>query len=808
MGSAKIERRCFGLFIIEILLLSLVGAVLVISPGRVQAQGSGTLPLVAIHVSEYTQAKWPYTSWKYFQMYSIIEESLRSDGTPFVEITDAQIEGGNLLTASGSPKYPIFISLAAECISSLEAQRIKEYVQAGGFAYVGSSSWTRNQDGTPYAYVTPCGVTVVADSTWGPSYVATNTLDGDSSTQWFMENDKYSGSTGLPINGPINITFTFDNVYEINKIELVQTHWSGNNYKTKDYEIWVSTDGTAWSKVAQDTLPNTDSVAEQTSFSPTNAKKVKIVITSVWVSQTANTGGLADFKAFTTGGATLPVPVPPPKYTFWLWQEMGLDSLPTYDDAASPYFGGVDRWNSWSSIGISGRGVLVESTVDNRLVNDVPKGVRLLWDSPSNYDVRPGDGSTHYAWATISTGATVLATFESTEPNLAKAANGYKNIPLIAYNSYGAGYFIYHSELGIPLAYGSWGPDTFTYAFFRRAIEWAFEANSVPLVRLAAWQYPMKAAFIIRTDCDGGISDMLDYVAIDQARNVHGEYYVVTNDAASSVTYPASVLNQAISEGAIIGSHNSYHTGPDAQSYTDAVNNIVGSLDQLQAWIGFRPEIWVSPNYDAIKEQSLQIISSCGLVTAGEQGFGPFPHFAMSMETPGVHYGFVELPVLEYFSDIQADYQPILHCFSFYTTNCNDPDGTMSKAIDLAYGLGGLIDIYSHFRPGNLQRRAFYIDYTQTKPNVWFTNSQDIYNWELKRNQVSIVPTYEHGSVDKIDVAVSGPVDAGPYAVDIKIPWSYQTIQVMVNGVAVSDYEVSADGVKVSCQSPSQVEYL
>jgi hypothetical protein len=131
----------------------------------------------------------------------------------------------------------------------------------------------------------------------------------------------------------------------------------------------------------------------------------------------------------------------------------------------------------------------------------------------------------------------------------------------------------------------------------------------------------------------------------------------------------------------------------------------------------------------------------------------------------------------------------------------------MAKAIDLTYNLGGLINIYDHFR-GDLEMRAFYIEYSRSKPDVWFTNSQDIYYWELKRSQVSIVPTYEHGSVDKIDVAVSGPADPGPFALNIKIPWQYQTMQVKVNGVTVSDYEVTAEGVKVSCPSPSQVEIL
>ena len=56
---------------------------------------ANTLPLVAIHVSEHTQAldsggAW-YTSWHYFVMYESLKEALRSDGTPFVEISDAQI---------------------------------------------------------------------------------------------------------------------------------------------------------------------------------------------------------------------------------------------------------------------------------------------------------------------------------------------------------------------------------------------------------------------------------------------------------------------------------------------------------------------------------------------------------------------------------------------------------------------------------------------------------------------------------------------------------------------------------------------
>jgi len=76
----------------------------------------------------------------------MLEEAFKSDGTPFIEISDADIESGDLLV-SGVPKYPILFSLASECISDLAASQISSYVAAGGFVYVGASAWTRDSNG-------------------------------------------------------------------------------------------------------------------------------------------------------------------------------------------------------------------------------------------------------------------------------------------------------------------------------------------------------------------------------------------------------------------------------------------------------------------------------------------------------------------------------------------------------------------------------------------------------------------------------------------------------------------------------------
>lgn len=103
------------------------------------------LPVVAIHVSELTKAletlpaagtatpqppgmpgasgtQWFDPSWHYFVIYGALIEALRSDGTPFVIVSDADIRTGALLEADGSPKYPIVVSLAAEATGTWAAR--------------------------------------------------------------------------------------------------------------------------------------------------------------------------------------------------------------------------------------------------------------------------------------------------------------------------------------------------------------------------------------------------------------------------------------------------------------------------------------------------------------------------------------------------------------------------------------------------------------------------------------------------------------------------------------------------------------
>lgn len=124
--------------ILVALVLSLVPTSALATPGLAPASQAAAVPVpaVAIHVSELTQAletmtassptptgtgttgyQWWLTSWRYGVMYESLKEALRSDGTPFVTVSDADIAAGRLLNSDGSAKYPIVISLASEAIA-------------------------------------------------------------------------------------------------------------------------------------------------------------------------------------------------------------------------------------------------------------------------------------------------------------------------------------------------------------------------------------------------------------------------------------------------------------------------------------------------------------------------------------------------------------------------------------------------------------------------------------------------------------------------------------------------------------------
>ena len=200
----KRKGNCIKSLSLTTLILSFIAVFMLVVPRPAIAQEVATHPepVVAIHVSELTQAletmpakpptppagpdttgyEWAYTAWHYFVAYESLKEALRSDGTPFVEISDADITSGDLLYQDGSPRYPILISLASEAISDVEIAPLRDYVNGGGFLLVGSSAFTRNPNGTmrgDFALANEMGVSVVDPSldNWDVNMEFTKVLD-------------------------------------------------------------------------------------------------------------------------------------------------------------------------------------------------------------------------------------------------------------------------------------------------------------------------------------------------------------------------------------------------------------------------------------------------------------------------------------------------------------------------------------------------------------------------------------------------------------------------------------------------------
>ena len=257
---------------------------------------------------------------------------------------------------------------------------------------------------------------------------------------------------------------------------------------------------------------------------------------------------------------------------------------------------------------------------------------------------------------------------------------------MLATKDYSGGRFFYHSEFVPLVGFGIYSPGIYEYTFFRRAIEWAFEARSLPLVKLSPWQYQYDSSFVIRHDCDSGPDYVLSSAQREKQLGVTGQYYVMTG-AVLDDPNNASLISQLQQAqnlyGAQIGPHNGglnshywlgtlpgdyayYHWGPDicivkngtgdywpyvdnrtdpnaGHSTTGNSTGLYGkdyanmsirlALDTLQSWLGQRPQIWISPWSDANLDDSLEITESLGILAANDRNHGPFPNIALSLNT-------------------------------------------------------------------------------------------------------------------------------------------------------------------------------
>lgn len=467
--------------------------------------------------------------------------------------------------------------------------------------------------------------------------------------------------------------------------------------------------------------------------------------------------------------------------------------------------------NNWAQVQTAIR------TASNRLVNSVPANVAIDWRLPLTDHTLPAlernQNSSHYAWAartTTSNPAQVLMTINS-------------NIMLSVRNA-SKGLYIYHSELAPLASFDIYSPVAYEYTFFKEAVQWAFENSQVPLVRLSPWPYQYNSAFIVRHDMDISY-ERVPWIAqsaqTEKNLGVVGQYYIVTGDVrdASNSAQLISLIQQAESLGAQIGSHNGglncapwnsslqygdyeyYHWGPDyamsvypsgqSAGMAYANDSIKLSFDDLQGWLGQRPNIWVSPAGQSCWDESYQIMENLGIKCSGEDTSAPYPQFAFSIVTQGKTYDILVVPFSRWITSSGVV------CQSMDQLEEDAPDD-ITKIVDFYYNMGALVSPYSHSSSSSGIYNT-YITYALSKPYMWSTTPSELRDWTLTRQQIqqSQVFTSTADGQNSLTVTLSGSTSANN-AVDVKLPFDVSAVsnlQVLVNGNPSISYRIVGSNV-------------
>jgi hypothetical protein len=482
---------------------------------------------------------------------------------------------------------------------------------------------------------------------------------------------------------------------------------------------------------------------------------------------------------------------------------------------------------------------------ENRLTAHIPAG-RLLWRMPLGAEEIPialaANGrhyprSTHFAWQVQAGDAEALA-------------EG-KSCPLLATKSFGKGRFIYFGVMQPILGHGSFDSGMYSYVIFRRAVEWAFEAANIPLVKLSPWRFQHDAAFIIRHDFENytyAIQNIETSAQVENSLGAKGDYYFCTGqlrEAMGNSPQTIASLRRAVTlYGATIGSHNGglpspiepgispeaydyWHWGPDevldvmppghASGRAYAWASVSQSFQDIEGWLwgvdngrpgcgadGSCPRMWVSPFFDATREDSYEILDQLHANTVGEEKIGPFPHWTVSTRTRGGRHTHLSLPVSDWYpgTSEKGVGVEVIQALDYHVTS------SIREAIDFYYGLGALINIYGHALSATPNTYE-YITYNLSKQRMWAANAAEVYDWWQLRSKVLLEPSYTATS-DMVTVraTASGAADSDT-AVEIVIPnWvsvASADIQVLSNDKPAhpSTYRITSYGLKMKVGTAS-----
>ncbi|MBP1962250.1 discoidin domain-containing protein [Paenibacillus aceris] len=140
---------------------------------------------------------------------------------------------------------------------------------------------------------------IVASATSAdPTAPAANVLDGNSETIW---STKLDGSTPLPQSVTLNLGTKFS----VNKLKYLPRQYMGTDGIVTAYNIYVSTDGTNFTKVATGTW-NADKLEKTVTFDTAEAQYVRL-------EATAGVNGFAaaaELNVYRDGSIAIPLPIP------------------------------------------------------------------------------------------------------------------------------------------------------------------------------------------------------------------------------------------------------------------------------------------------------------------------------------------------------------------------------------------------------------------------------------------------------------------------------------------------------------------
>ena len=499
-----------------------------------------------------------------------------------------------------------------------------------------------------------------------------------------------------------------------------------------------------------------------------------------------------------------------PRTNFALSSQMGL----SYTNSPQ---------NDWAQVGNATR------IADDRLVNHVPKDVTINWSLPlTDHTVtllENPQNEVHYAWVaktTVNNPAQILMTIDDDV--------------MLAVKQYSNGIFIYHSELAPLASYSIYSPIAYEYVFFRQAIEWAFENQQIPLAKLSPWPYQYDSAFVIRHDMD--LPQYVDWIAssaaVEKDLGVTGQYYIVTGDIrdAGNSSYLISLIQQAKALGAEIGSHNGglnctpwntsliygdyqyYHWSPDAamanfpsgipdgMQYANTSINL--SFNDLESWLGERPDVWVSPNGQGVWDETYQILDSLGIKTSGEFTSSPYPNFAFSVTNKTTYYDNYVVPFSRWIASSGAVSQ------SMEDLAVKAPND-MAALVDFYYNMGALISPYTHSSSASGLSNQF-LQNVLAKPYMWNATAMELRGWGVERQQVQSTEQFKLNAdgVNNLTVTLTGS-SLPNTALDIVLPVNdiqIMNLQVLLDGTPTINYRLTDSGLKVQAGMSSKVTVL